>query len=197
MRRMRAKDILKSHKFIVALMVLCFVGGIVTAILTYTLTRHPTAYEELMQQTVLVRSLERERLGRYGSYSYYIVSEDGEFFILGSNYNKSRLGFLTEGAVANVKYTEGMHRFNFTLRRVPVKVAAEIYVDGYCVKEWVEAQPVSAGQAVLVGAVIGVPIPLIMGLILAAQIRHVKKTQKKRDERIAAKYGAKNRNKEA
>ena len=82
MRRMRAKDILKSHKFIVALMVLCFVGGIVTAILTYTLTRHPTAYEELMQQTVLVRSLERERLGRYGSYSYYIVSEDGEYFIL-------------------------------------------------------------------------------------------------------------------
>ena len=117
-------------------------------------------------------------------------------FRLGSNYNKSRLGFLTEGAVANVKYTEGMHRFNFTLRRVPVKAAAEIYVDGYCVKEWVEAQSVSAGQAVLVGAVIGVPIPLIMGLILAAQIRHVKKTQKKRDERIAAKYGGKNRNRE-
>jgi len=178
MRRKTDKDVLKGNLWLI----LFSVGLILSGIFVATLPAKPVVpYDSLQTKDVTITTLKRH-YKRYSTDSYSIRTTEGKTYTISGDYDWRQLKeLLKQGTTVTIKWYENP---NLLFRNL---LAEEIYIGGVQIVKYNNApadwKTHLAGGACFVALGIG-------GFRLLQYSLHRNRTQqKKRDARIARKYG--------
>ncbi len=180
MRRKTDKDIIKENKWLIIGSALLILLGFLIIILPNIMPE--ITYDSLQTKEVTVTAFRYHHGGWHGTNYYYILTTDGEKYNLSGDFQREQAKkLLTEGRKITIKWYK-----NTPFRTL---LAEEIYAGSECV---VAYNPGSPNDDIIISLTLALPAWLLGAggfLLLRFFLKHNRKTQKKRDERIAKKYG--------
>lgn len=179
MRRKSKNEILKENIWAIVLAICLLISGLFVIILPHILP-NPT-YEALQTKEVTVSMVEWNSRVRYGASYHYILTTDGEMYILSGDYQASQVyDLLKEGTTVTIKWYQN--------KPFSTQLIEELIVNGQRIVTYNNNRPVEWQGPLIVGLCV---IAMGVGDLLLARfyVKHNIEIQKKRDERIIKKYG--------
>lgn len=181
MRRKTNKDILKENIGILILSALFLLLGLALPFLPQLTA---VEYDQLYEKEIIIDSLKWISGYRGAGGHFRITTANGERYNVSGDYTGTELrNGLQSGTKASIKYHE--NRFLF------LKYAEEVVVDGKCIVQYNDDQKphpliyMVSGFFVLFG---------ILGFLYVRwNVKHNRRIQKNRDQRIIKKYGSLNK----
>ncbi|MBQ7309775.1 MAG: hypothetical protein IJW87_06315 [Clostridia bacterium] len=182
MKRKTDADIRKENKIWYILAIVFIVCGIILG-LTPLIPGVP--YEKLQEKDATILSFDKGYSSAKGPIYYYFITDNGEKYILTGDYDRAALyDLFSEEREATIRFDEGKI-FNR-------KWAEEVVVDGEIVVAYNNDAPPELVGPILTGFV-AVLIGAACLVLLHLSVVHNRKTQAKRDARIAKKYASSNK----
>ena len=180
MRRKSDKDIRREYNIFLVLGIITIFFGIFILLLP---TIPTTPYEEYKEKEVVISKFDRYYGGRYGATYDYIITEDGEKYIVTGEYSRSELTEIL------VKETAAVIKYDINNILTFQKYAEEITVNGNKIVTYNNDAPTNWTPHIiffLISCLIGVAFLFAYRW----QIIRNRKLQAKRDARIIKKYGS-------